>query len=1028
MSVHRTFQIWMIILSTTLSWSAIGHGQDVQYNRDIRPILSDNCFKCHGPDQRFREADLRLDDRAVAIERGALVSGEPDESEIIARIESGDSDSVMPPPESNKSLTTQQKQLLRKWVEQGAKYEIHWSYLPPTRPQIPAASAETQSPNPVDRFVASQLAVHKLAANAEANRATLLRRLSLDLVGLPPTLEEQQAFLADHSPDTYARAVDRLLASPHFGERMAISWLDVARYADTVGYHGDQNQNVFAYRDWVIDAINRNMPFDQFTEYQLAGDLIENPTTESRTASCFNRLNMMTREGGAQPKEYISKYSADRVRTVAGAWLGSTLGCAECHDHKYDPFSTRDFYQMSAFFADLKQWGVYQDYGYTPNPDLKGWSNDHPFPPEIVVPVPYLERRLAKLQDERDRLAFEAVRKGENDKSNFAERSEWRATVAAFLGRNATGWEPMTASLVGPVEGLTMESAADSSLILTGEKIDDVVLSVSNVSHTISTIRFELLENPEEPSQIFAKPIQTASLQFTWETVAADGKKTPLAIHFSDARDKTSVYFNNSQLLGIGNHWRVPAQSSPGSSACWILDRPLRLENGDSLSISIKENSARHFRISYSPLVPAEASQPDKWSSELDGLQRDARQSEFTSASLVRQWVLTAPQADQERSALRKLEQQIRECRNGVTPVQVSEPQSPLETRVLPRGNWQDESGDVVLPAVPHFLPQVAAKNDGRLTRLDLARWLTAPENPLTARVQMNRLWKHFFGEGLSPVLDDLGIQGQYPTHPELLDWLAIEFRESGWDFKHMVRLIAMSTTYRQSSQPSAEARERDPKNMWLSHQNARRLEAEIIRDNALAAAGLINLDIGGPPVFPYQPPGYYEHLQFPDREYQNDADDRRFRRGVYMHWQRTFLHPMLANFDAPPREECSGMRNEANTPLQALTLLNDPAFVEAATSMAENNLATDGLDDATRIGTLFQVALARSASQAEIDAMKIFLETQREAFKADAEAADQFTKRISDVAENTIDKVELAAWASVCRVILNLHETITRY
>ena len=445
--------------------------------------------------------------------------------------------------------------------------------------------------------MASQLADKKLTANAEADSATLLRRLSLDLVGLPPTIDEQQAFLADHSPDAYSQAVDRLLASPHFGERMAISWLDVARYADTVGYHGDQNQNVFAYRDWVIDALNRNMPFDRFTEYQLAGDLIENPTTESRIASCFNRLNMMTREGGAQPKEYISKYSADRVRTVAGAWLGSTLGCAECHDHKYDPFSTRDFYQMSAFFADLKQWGVYQDYGYTPNPDLKGWSNDHPFPPEIVVPVPYLERRLAKLNEERDRLAIEAVRKAENDKSKLAERSEWQATVASFLGRNATGWEPMTASLVGPVEGLTMESAADSSLILTGEKIDNIVLNVPTTTHAISTIRFELLENPDEPTQIFAKPNQSADLQFTWDAVTADGKKKSLAIHFSDAKDKGPVYFNNSLLLGIGNHWRVPAECSPGTSACWILDQPLRLETGDSLSISIKGNAARHFRI-----------------------------------------------------------------------------------------------------------------------------------------------------------------------------------------------------------------------------------------------------------------------------------------------------------------------------------------------------------------------------------------------------------------------------------------------
>ena len=1028
MSVNRTFRIWILVLSAAFSWSMSGYSQDVQYNRDIRPILSDNCFKCHGPDERFREADLRLDNRPAAIEHGALVSGEPDESEMISRIESDDPDTLMPPPDSNKTLTAQQKQFLRKWIEQGAKYEIHWSYLPPARSQIPAALAEMQSSNPVDRFVASQLADKKLTANAEADSATLLRRLSLDLVGLPPTIDEQQAFLADHSPDAYSQAVDRLLASPHFGERMAISWLDVARYADTVGYHGDQNQNVFAYRDWVIDAINRNMPFDRFTEYQLAGDLIENPTTESRIASCFNRLNMMTREGGAQPKEYISKYSADRVRTVAGAWLGSTLGCAECHDHKYDPFSTRDFYQMSAFFADLKQWGVYQDYGYTPNPDLKGWSNDHPFPPEIVVPVPYLERRLAKLNEERDRLAIEAVRKAENDKSKLAERSEWQATVASFLGRNATGWEPMTASLVGPVEGLTMESAADSSLILTGEKIDNIVLTVPTTTHAISTIRFELLENPDEPTQIFAKPNQSADLQFAWDAVTADGKKKSLAIHFSDAKDKGPVYFNNSLLLGIGNHWRVPAECSPGTSACWILDQPLRLETGDSLSISIKGNAARHFRIGYSLLVPLDASQPDQWSSDLDRWKRDAQQSDFTSASLARQWVMTAGQADQERLTLRKLEQQIRECRDGVTPVQVSEWQSPLETRVLLRGNFQDESGDVVQPAVPHFLPQVAAANDGRLTRLDLALWLTAPENPLTARVQMNRLWKHFFGEGLSPVLDDLGIQGQYPSHPALLDWLAVEFREAGWDFKHMVRLIVLSDTYRRSSQPSAAASEHDPKNLWLSHQNARRLEAEIIRDNALAAAGLINLDIGGPPVFPYQPLGYYEHLQFPDRDYQNDADDRRFRRGVYMHWQRTFLHPMLANFDAPAREECTGMRNEANTPLQALTLLNDPAFVEAATSMAENNLGTAGLDDATRISQLFQAALARNASQAEIAAMKNFLETQRAAFNADPGSADQFTRRNVVVADEAISKVELAAWASVCRVILNLHETITRY
>jgi hypothetical protein len=1018
---------------------------DPRYNRDIRPLLAENCFACHGPDAKQRQADLRLDNRESAIAGGALDPADWSASELLARIESDDPDLVMPPPDTQKQLSAADQQTLRRWVVAGAAYEQHWAYVAPTRPDIPQIAGQAPI-HPIDAFIYRALEQQGLAFAAPADAETLLRRVCLDLTGLPPTPEQLATWRMDHSPAAYGKLVDQLLASPHFGERMAPAWLDVVRYADTVGYHGDQNQNVFPYRDWVIDAFNRNLPFDQFTLKQVAGDLLPNPTAEDLTASCFNRLNMVTREGGAQPKEYLAKYSADRVRTVSGAWLGSTLGCAECHDHKYDPFSTRDFYRMAAFFADLKQWGVYQDYGYTPNPDLRGWSNDHPFPPEILVDVPYLQQRSARLAQQRDELALAAAQRLMQSDESKATAAQWLAMLSQFLQQHPSGWSPCkptapTAENSKPDEATKSDTsvgftvAADGQVSLTAEKLDSFIFIIPKTDFPIQSLRLELLPHAAGADSIHPDPNARMNLSLAWERQTADGKKSPLRIHFADAPAKQPTYFNNAEHLGIGNTWRVPGRIAAGISAVWVLDQPLELQSGEQLVITLKGTAARQLRWSASPLVPLDARNALDFGAALD--QSVNRETFETGPGPARQLALALSPSD--RSALRQLETSIRDCRDGKAWVQVSQPSDkPPTTRVLPRGDWTNETGEVVTPGIPEFLTAATAATDTTprgpnsdepqpLTRLELARWLVAPENPLTARVQVNRLWKHFFGEGLSAVLDDFGIQGQYPTHPELLDWLAVEFRESGWDTKHLVKLIVTSAAYQRSSLPSTEAFERDPKNLWLSHQNARRLEAEIVRDNALALSGLLVPDLGGPPVFPYQPTGYYSQLQFPDRDYPEQQDDRRYRRSVYMHWQRTFLHPLLANFDAPPREECTGIRTEANTPLQALTLLNDPGFLEAATGLAVIALGESG-DDRQRLERLFERTLLRKPEPAELDSLATFLASQREHFKTAPEDAAKLPRKIPALDPSRYDMAELAAWTSVGRALLNLHETITRY
>jgi hypothetical protein len=745
----------------------------VDFNRDIRPILSESCYQCHGPDANKRKADLRLDTRdglfRSADDSTVVVPGKPDESELWLRITSDDAENRMPPPKAGKPLTPAQVALVRGWIAQGAVWKGHWSLIPAARP----ANPPTAGASAIDRFLRARMEAAGLEPSPEADRPTLIRRLYLDLIGLPPGPEEVDAFIRDERPDAYERLVDRLLASPHFGERMAIFWLDLVRYADTQGYHSDNHVDIWLLRDYVIRSFNANKPFDRFTIEQLAGDLLPGPTDETRIASGYNRLLQTTQEGGAQAKEYIAKYAADRVRNVSTVWMGVTMGCAECHDHKYDPFTTREFYSLAAFFADVKETAV----------------------------------------------------------------------------------------------------------------------------------------GAQEPTR-FPNPEQAAALR--------------------------------------------------------------RLEDRRKAIAPVKD-----------------------------------------------------PPPEQKKE-LAELDRQIKLLTDRIPSTLVSTSISPRVVRVLPRGNWMDDSSPAVLPGVPASLPPLDV-GGRRASRLDLARWLVTRENPLVARVMVNRLWKLAFGQGLVTTADDFGSQGTLPTHPELLDWLALEFVDAGWDVKAMLRRMVMSAAYRQSSRPRQVDRQIDPANRWLSRQNAFRLDAELIRDNALAIGGLLSPEIGGPSVKPYQPPGYWVFLNFPTREYYPDHGANQYRRGLYTYWQRTFLHPSLLAFDASTREECVVQRPRSNTPLQALVLLNDPTYVEAARALAARVIGAAGTDPSARIDRAFRLAMARPPRPAEAEALAQLLARHQRQYRDDPAAARELL-RIGDAPTPArLDPVELAAWTSVTRVLLNLHETITR-
>jgi hypothetical protein len=1001
------------------------------FNRDVRPILSENCLRCHGNDPKNRKGKFRLDDRESALKKEAFVPGNPDESEMIRRLETNDPHDKMPPPEMHKTVTPAQIGVLRRWIAAGAIYEPHWSYAPVNRPPLPRVNNTKWPQTDVDYFILSRLEEQSIEPSPAAARRTLLRRVSLDLTGSPPTPAEVERFVNDPSPLAYQKEVERLLATPQFGERMAVPWLDAVRFADTVGYHGDQNQNIFPYRDYVIDSFNRNKPFDQFTVEQIAGDLLPNATTEQKIASGFNRLNMVTREGGAQPKEYLAKYAADRARTISTAWLGSTLGCAECHDHKYDPFTQVDFYSMEAFFSDIKQWGVYNDYAYTPNPELRHFNNDYPFPPEIFVTNRYLLEHVTALREDLGRFLNSETAAIKSDSARRKAFKEWRIETGATLKAAPDGWLIDTAPRVSVVKTnsqTTVLIQRDGSLLCTGEPTNGEAyqVQISPPSSWISALRLELLPNSALHGSSLRKEAESAEVTLSAEVKRVDGKSGKLKFHRSDATTRLPEYSSGFEMLGVNPVWKLDGRlASNRQYAVYLLDPPLRLAPGEKLSVRIESHDVGSFRIATSPIADLA---PLK-SGASPELQRAFRRSN-PGSNVIAAWLISTTNSPDAFARLKQLDEDILDCRNGVTPTLVTvSVTNRLVTRVLPRGNWQDESGAIVQPAVPHFLPQPDSTNGERLTRLDLASWLVSPRNPLTARAFMNRLWKQFYGNALSSQPEELGAQGELPSHPELMDWLAAEFMESGWDVKHMVRLLVLSSTYRQDSKYRPELREIDPNNRLLARQNPRRLDAEFVRDNALFIAGLLNTEIGGPSRFPYEPAGYLANIQFPDREYHASLGAEQYRRGVYTQWQRTFLHPMLANFDAPSREECTVDRVVSTTPQQALTLLNDPTFVEAARCFAEELLRAPKIkDDKARINLAFQTALLRPAKPVEIDSMSQFLDSQRTCYATNFVDADKLLGVGMQPPERQFPAAEEAAWTSVARVMLNLQETITRY
>ncbi len=1019
--------------ASALPMSAATPAARVSFNRDIRPIMSDTCFHCHGFDSKTREAGLRLDLRAEALKPTKtdalpIVPGKPSESEIILRIM--DSSDPMPPVDAHKDLTAAQKELFRRWVAEGAVYEPHWAYAPLVKPEVPGKPRVRA--NPIDAFIRARLDEKKIKPSPEADKARLLRRVSLDLTGLPPTPAETAAFLADRTADAYEKQVERLLASPRHGERLAVWWLDIARFTDTVGFHGDQIQRIFPYRDYVINAFNANKRFDQFTIEQLAGDLLPNPTVEQRVATGYNRLNMMTREGGAQPKEYLAKYGAERVRGVAAAWFGSTFGCAECHDHKFDPIKTRDFYELQSFFADLKQYGVYGDYDYTRNPELKGFNNDFPFPPEIEVDSPYLAARHERTQNELAAHVI-AMREKVREPAAAARYAKWLDDTRGYLSRVPTGWEPVRAiqAELRKSDKVIAErpvSVEADGTVCTGQPLaggESYRITLRPDGGRVTALRMEVLMAPTEGPQPWRWPPSDVKLMPVVQ--CAEGETRKLTLVFGDATEKQARFYNGAQLHGVAAGWRLPEPTkSQTVTAVWLLEEPLTLAPNESLVVVISGETLPRFRFSTSRLGagdPLEVASP----ATLSALSATAR-SPAQEALLADTWQMSTADDAAGFAKYRQVVAKLNDTWNGKAWSMVTEATTPRTVRVLPRGNWQDESGAVVLPATPSFLPgRLESTPDKRLTRLDLARWIVSAENPITARAVTNRLWTMYFGTALSASVDDLGSQGELPSHPELLDWLASELRESGWDLRHLIRLIVTSATYRQSSSLRPELNDLDPNNRLLASQNPRRLEAEFVRDNALAIAGQLDLrDIGGPSARPYQPPGYYVALQFPDRDYIESDADAQWRRGVYAHWQRTFLQPMLANFDAPSRDECAAARNVSNSPQQALTLLNDPTFVEAARLFAARVLAA-GRDDGARLDAAFRIALSRPPQREEKKSLTSFLATQRAVYRKDQLAAEKLL-RVGLAPPPAGDPVELAAWTNLARVLLNTQEVITRY
>ncbi len=1011
----------------------------LDYNRDVRPILSAKCFKCHGPDARAREAKLRLDVRAetlTARRSGAIpiVPGQPGESEVVQRIESKFADEQMPPPDSNLALTAEERAILRRWIAEGAEYRAHWSLIAPQAAPLPAVKNPRWPRNAIDHFILARLEAENLAPSPEADRPTLLRRVSLDLTGLPPTVAALDAFLADARPDAYERAVDRLLASPAYGERMATDWLDAARYADSNGFFRDNARQIWPWRDWVIGAFNRNLPYDQFTVEQLAGDLLPDATPEQRIATGFNRNHMVTGETGIIDEEYRVEYVADQLETTSAVWLGLTIGCARCHDHKYDPISQRDYYGLFAFFNSAVERGLV--------------SPDDP-PPVMDVATPAQRAELEVLREKRAAAERALAQRTEPLRQAIAEwergageglrapRERMLAHVD-FEPENSTRaiekggayFEPGLAGRAARFDGMQhFELPADLPLAadqpwtigLWAKPTASLAGVISKIEPAGDRRGFEL---------IWAKGVLQINLVDRW-VVSAIEVVTRDPIKGADWHHLVVSYDGSGKAAGL----RAFADGAP--LALSVVRDSLRgpITNAEPVRIGRRDSGLGFYglldevRLLAAKLTPAEVREWF-WSERLRGIwplaaeKRDARQRKLVLDCYVERHGDAVTRAARLQAESARETEEVFRAHLPKTLV-MQEGATPRATHLLMRGQY-DAPGEIVAAGVPALLPPLTA--DAPRNRLGLGRWLIAPQHPLTARVEVNRRWTQCFGEGLVATLNDFGAQGEMPSHPDLIDWLAVRFVESGWDVKQLLRLIATSATYRQSSAATPTLLSRDPENRLLARGPRFRLPGEMIRDQALAVSGLLVEKIGGPPVRPYQPPGLWEAVSYNgELSYQPDRDEGLWRRTVYSFWKRTSPPPGVQLLDGPTRETCVVRRPRTNTPLQALLLLNDETFVEAARALAADVIAQRGLREAGRTAEIFRRATARQPDARERAALDGLFVRQRARFAAEPAAARKLIGVGASPRGRELDPVELAAWTVVAQTVLNLDEALTR-
>lgn len=1037
-----------LFLNLVFNLSGLNAGE-VLFNRDIRPILSSNCFQCHGPDEHERKADLRLDEEQGI--RDAFGSGDPNESEAWARIISSDDDYRMPPRDSHREMKPEQVALIKRWIENGAKWEGHWAFIAPQKPNVPEVRNTKLVANPIDAFIATKAEANNLSMSLRAGREELLRRVTFDLTGLPPTLREIDDFLNDDQPQAFERVVDRLLDSPHFGERMALVWMDMGRYGDTSVFHADGPRDMWPWRDWVIQAFNRNLPYDRFTVEQLAGDLLPNPTNQQLIASGFNRNNATTDEGGVIPEEFRVEYAVDRVATTSLVWMGLSMQCAQCHDHKYDPITQEEYYQFFAYFNQASDPGMQTRNGnQAPTTNVfnpKSLARADRLQPQLdVLTQRKKELYLAAEPGFRHWLEFDAAAELE---ANAISQSDVilnlpmdRAKDKQLIDNDGNqrgkivGELTLTTGQFGKAIHVDKKNYVDLGKVADLERSDSFSFGgwirpakkssgafIAKMDESSGSRGYDLLiqanrrvevhlinQWPANAIKVYAEPkLKPETWHHVFATYDGSSKAAGVRIYVNGKlqetkteRDKLSDTIRTNAPLHLGR--RNPGQPFHGEiDDVLIYQRQL---TGDEIAKLAGENPATRLLA-----IPADQ-RTDQQTAELK--QYYASQHDKAYQTVLR-----------EHAALHS---EIESLRKPISTVMVmKDVASPRMTYVLNRGNYDSPLKErPVEPNTPGVLPSL--KSDAPKNRLGMAKWLIDPSHPLTARVAVNRYWYMLFGKGIVRTIDEFGSQGAWPSHPALLDWLAVDFIENGWDVKRTIKQIVMSNTYCQTSKVTQESLKRDPENLLLARGPRFRLAGEFIRDNALAASGLLVRTIGGPSVKPYQPDGLWNEVSInTGLRFQQDHGDKVYRRSMYTYWKRSAPAPSLAIFDTPSREKCVVQRSRTNTPLQALVTLNDIQFVEASRALAERAMLAGGRERDEWIRYAFRLATGTRPSEKVMASLRNAFDEELTAFQQDPKRAGQLLKIGESKRHQALDRAIHAAMTIVSSIILNLDQTVTR-